>query len=137
MGYNKGWKIETKMGTKNNKRFYEIPYRKILNKLRSKMEEKGKTLIEQEEAYTSRCDSLVLESVEKHITCQGEDDYKGTRKGRLYKSSTGKIINADLNGAINIMMKYCKRSKIAFTKVIGEKLHNPIKIKNLNQHTML
>lgn len=50
-----------------------------------------------EEAFTSKCDSLALESVEHH------DVYLGERVARgLFKSSTGKLINADINAAVNI-----------------------------------
>ena len=49
------------------------------------------------EAYTSKCDALAFESIEKH------ESYKGSRiKRGLFKFSVGKLINADINGALNI-----------------------------------
>ena len=48
---------------------------------------------------------LDFESVQKH------DEYKGKRiKRGLYKSSAGKLINADVNGAYNIMRKAVSNS---------------------------
>jgi putative transposase len=53
-----------------------------------------------EESYTSKCSFLDMESVQKHQT------YKGKRiKRRLFRSSTGKLINADINGSLNILRK--------------------------------
>ena len=60
----------------------------------------GISTVEHEESYTSKCDSLALESVEKH------SEYLGKRVKRgLFQSSTGKMINADINGALNIGRK--------------------------------
>ena len=53
-----------------------------------------------EESYTSKCDALAMEEIGKH------EEYKGKRKKRgLYQSSIGKLINADINGASNIIRK--------------------------------
>ena len=61
------------------------------------------------------CDALALESIGYHET------YLGNRKKRgLFESSTQKLINADLNGAINIMRKY-----ISLNEIKGKKLFNP------------
>jgi len=50
----------------------------------------------------------------------------GTRVKRgLFSSSTGKLINADLNGAINIMRKFYKGK---YKKIKGEKMCNPLRI---------
>ena len=81
----------------------------------------GKTeIIEINEAYTSKCDALGNEDIRKH------EVYKGKRLKRgLFKSSTQKLINADLNGAINILRKFtdCK-----YKKIKGLSLFNPERI---------
>lgn len=123
IGYNEMWKNKVNIGKKNNRKFYEIPYRRLINKLRDKLEKTGKTLKTREESYTSKCDALALEDVCKH------ENYKGRRVKRgLFESSTGRKINADLNGAINIIRKYCKDKEIRYKKVEGERLYNPIKV---------
>lgn len=54
-----------------------------------------------EERYTSLCSFLDNESVEKH------DVYLGKRVKRgLFMSSNGTLINADVNGAYNILKKH-------------------------------
>jgi IS605 OrfB family transposase len=115
IGYNEGWKIKTKMGTKNNRIFYNIPYARIIYKLKEKLSKLGKNLIVNEESYTSKCDSLGLEEIGY------KNKYIGERVNRgLFISSTGKAINADLNGAINIMRKV-----IPLKKILGENIYNP------------
>jgi len=114
-GYNNGWKTEVNLGHKTNRMFYDIPYKRLINKLKSKLEDNGKELIKTEESYTSKCDSLNLEPVKKQET------YDGDRKERgLFISKIGKALNADLNGAINIM-----RKKINLKKIVGLNLFNP------------
>jgi transposase len=61
----------------------------------------GINFVLQEETYTSKCDALAFESIEKH------ESYNGSRiKRGLFKSSVGKLINADINGALNILRKF-------------------------------
>ena len=56
--------------------------------------------IEVEESYTSKCDHLANETMEHHEQYLG----KRTKRG-LFKSSTGKLMNADCNGAVGILRK--------------------------------
>ncbi len=85
----------------------------------------GLNLILNEESYTSKCDSLSLESIQKHT------EYKGKRITRgLFNSSIGKLINADVNGALNILRK-CKGDEV-FSKILPACLgflFNPVKIR--------
>lgn len=118
VGYNEGWKTEVNLGNKTNRIFYEIPYARILTKLREKLESSGKQLIINEESYTSKCDSLSLENLGKNENYIGNRIYRG-----LFISNIGKAINADLNGAINIMRKV-----IELKQINGLKLFNPIRL---------
>lgn len=53
-----------------------------------------------EESYTSKCSFLDNEPLRKHSI------YKGKRiKRGLFKSAKKKLINADLNGSLNILRK--------------------------------
>ena len=64
-----------------------------------------------EESYTSKCDALALEPIGKH------EEYLGRRVKRgLFRSSTGKVINADQNGALNILRKVVGDSE--FTRIV-------------------
>ena len=73
----------------------------------------GIKLVQQEESYTSKCDSLAFEEVKCH------DIYKGDRiKRGLFLSSIGKVLNADINGALNILKKYLIKNAINEFSVI-------------------
>ena len=100
VGYNINWKTGVNMGKTNNRRFYNIPYATLLHKLNDKF---GNKLIITEESYSSKCDAVGMEEICKHKTYMG----KRLKRG-LFSSSVKKLINADINGAINIMRKIVK-----------------------------
>ena len=100
IGHNKFWKQEVSLGKRNNQNFVSIPFNILINQIKYKAEECGIEVCIVEESYTSKIDHLVLETMEK------KEDYLGTRiKRGLFKSSCGKILNADINGAIGILRK--------------------------------
>ena len=77
-----------------------------------KCEMHGISLTVIEESYTSKCSFLDDEPLCKH------EDYCGKRIHRgLFMSSNGRLINADVNGALNILKK-----------VIGKISYDPIKV---------
>jgi transposase len=60
----------------------------------------GIEVIDTEESYTSKCSALELEPLKK------QKNYLGKRiKRGLFKTSQGKLINADLNGSLNVGRK--------------------------------
>ena len=63
-------------------------------------EEQGITVIEQEESHSSKCSFLDNEPIKHHTNYQGKRISRG-----LFKSRKGAIINADVNGAYNILKK--------------------------------
>jgi IS605 OrfB family transposase len=100
IGHNTGWKKEVNIGSRNNQNFVQIPHSRLIDYIYYKAKRHGITVEEVTESYTSKTDSLALEPVTKHKT------YLGKRKRRgLFQSSIGKLINADINGAINILRK--------------------------------
>ena len=112
VGYNVGWKQKADMGKRNNQKFVQLPFARLTSYLSYKCKLAGIDFIEHEESYTSKCDALALEDVCKH------DSYLGKRVERgLFRSSIGKIINADQNGALNILRKVVGDSE--FVRIIG------------------
>ena len=102
IGKNQSWKQEINLGTKNNQNFVQIPFNKLVSKIKYKASLNGIRVIETEESYTSKCSFFDDEFPCKHET------YLGKRVSRgLFKSSKG-TINADLNGALNIIKKVLK-----------------------------
>lgn len=100
IGKNDGWKQKSKMSKKVNQRFVQIPYESFINKLQYKCENIGIRFILQEESYTSGCSFL-----DDELPCK-ENYNKSRRVHRgLFKSNNGISINADVNGAYNIIRK--------------------------------
>jgi IS605 OrfB family transposase len=99
----KGIKQEINLGKKNNQNFVSIPFGILKRKLEAKCNYYGINYILQEESYTSKCSSLDLEEIKKH------ENYLGKRiKRGLFKTPSGVLIHADVNGSINILRKYIK-----------------------------
>ena len=123
VGYNRGWKDSIRISKRNNQTFVFIPYYKMLNMLKYKCELAGINVLVNEESYTSKCDSLALESVEKH------ESYLGKRVKRgLFQSSIGKLLNADVNGALNILRKVVGDSEMISKIINSGCLYHPKRI---------
>jgi IS605 OrfB family transposase len=106
IGWNDGFKSNANMGRINNQKFVQMPLGKLKTRLMQLCDLHGIRFQETEEAYTSKASFLDGDSLPKF----GEkpDGWKasGKRVKRgLYKSGNGSLINADLNGAANILQK--------------------------------
>lgn len=98
VGKNVGWKDSINLGRTNNQNFVSIPYNMLIQMLEYKCKLAGINVIIINEAYTSKCSFLDREKISKH------DSYAGRRVKRgLFVSSSGIMINADVNGSLNIM----------------------------------
>ena len=122
IGLNRGWKIGINLGKKTNQKFVEIPFSKLIDKISYKCKLVGISFQVNEESYTSKVDHLAFEKLCKH------DVYLGKRKKRgLFQSSIGKLINADINGAIGIGRKVFGDSYVS--KIIDSGLaFNPVRV---------
>lgn len=100
IGKNDGWKQEVNLGRVNNQKFVNIPYQSFISKLTYKCQEVGIDLILTEESYTSGTSYLDEELPNK----ENYDISRRIKRG-LFESNSGKLINADVNGAYQIMKK--------------------------------
>ena len=126
IGYNSGWKDSIVIGKVNNQNFVMISHDKLISMLEYKCRMVGINVIKHEESYTSKCDGLCLETISRHET------YLGKRKKRgLFQSSVGKLVNADVNGALNIMRKVVGDSEIVSRIINSGRLFRPLKFNNL------
>lgn len=107
IGYNKDWKKEINMGGVNNQNFVQIPHGKLKEKLKSMCERYDIHFIEQEESYTSKVSFIDGDSLP--IYKSGDEciyTFSGSRVKRgLYQTKKGIYVNADINGACNILRK--------------------------------
>ena len=125
IGNNTGWKNSINLGKRNNQNFVNIPYSKFINQLTYKCQLLGITVITREESYTSKASFLDYDEIPNY-----EDETKPKFSGKrikrgLYRSTTRKI-NADVNGAYNIMVKENPNYIISNREQLG---FNPILIK--------
>lgn len=105
VGYNKEWKQDTNIGNINNQNFVNIPFYRLINMLDYKCRLKGINFKTITEEYTSKCSFIDEEEIEKHI------NYVGKRISRnFFRTKKGILINADINGAYNILKKYMKKN---------------------------
>ena len=107
LGYNEDFQRNSNIGSINNQNFVNIPYGKLRDKLIYLCKLYGIEFKLQEESYTSKAsffdgDKIPIydkENLQEYI-------FSGKRiKRGLYQTSTGKLINADCNGALNILRK--------------------------------
>lgn len=93
-------KQESHIGRKNNQNFVQIPFARFIEMIQYKASECGIAVILTEESYTSGTSFIDNELPEK-----GNYDKSRRIKRGLLKSKNGILINADLNGAYQIMKK--------------------------------
>lgn len=124
MGYNQSWKesISKKSSKFQNRRFNEIPFYKLIQLLKYKCQKVGIKLITLNESFTSKCSALHLEKICKHET------YQGVRCGGYFKSNKG-FLNADINGAINILRRFVKDNDFVKRLISSKHIFNPKRLK--------
>ena len=96
----KNWKQNINIGKKNNQNFVGIPFYKFVQMIQYKADLLSIDVVVHEESYTSKCSFIDNEKLGKHIKYMGQRLKRG-----MFKSKKGIIINADVNGAFNIIRK--------------------------------
>ncbi len=118
MGRMKEIKKGIDLGKVNNQNFVGIPYKKFKRKLEAKCRLYGIEYVEIEKSYTSqRCSrcGVVDKSNRKH-------------RGLYVCKKCGNVLNADINGAINILLKVAGESvkeQIASSRCVN----HPVRIR--------
>ena len=106
MGHNAFQKQKIDIGHTNNQNFVQIPFAVFAGMLRYKLNEKGIAFLETEESYTSKADFLAKDPIPEYKKDRKAITMSGTRIHRgLYEHGNGRISNADINGAANILRK--------------------------------
>ena len=107
VGYNETFQRNTDIGRQNNQNFVNIPYGKLRSKLEYLCELNGIAFVKQEESYTSKASFWDKDVIPVYNADNPQKYYfSGKRIQRgLYKTSDGMLLNADVNGALNILRK--------------------------------
>ena len=120
IGNNKDWKRNSPMNKKVNQSFVGIPHQMLINQIIYKAENVGIKTIVTEESYTSGTSFLDNELPIKQNYNKSRRIYRG-----LFKSNNGKLINADVNGSLQIMKKVFPND---FSHGIEDYGFNPIRV---------
>ena len=100
IGKNNNWKQGSKMNKKVNQTFVQIPFAKLIQMITYKAEEVSISVIPTEESYTSGTSFLDNETPTKEYYNKSRRVHRG-----LFKCNNGNLINADVNGSLQILKK--------------------------------
>ena len=107
VGYTETFQKKSYIGKPNNQNFVNIPFGKLIDKLRYLCELNGINFVVQEESYTSQASFFDRDEIPvydkdhyQEYVFSGERIYRG-----MYKTKDKRYLNADVNGALNIMRK--------------------------------
>ena len=100
IGKNDGWKQQVMLGKRTNQNFVLLPHARFIAMLAYKAGLVGIIVYCTEESYTSKCSFLDGEPLQKHQAYIG----KRVKRG-LFRTAAGMNVNADVNGAYNIITK--------------------------------
>ena len=107
VGYNETFQRGSDMGKSNNQTFVNIPYGQLRSKLEYLCQLNGIVFVKQEESYTSKSSFWDKDGIPVYNNDNPKDyTFSGKRiKRGIYQCANGKCLNADVNGALNILRK--------------------------------
>lgn len=122
IGKNQGWKQEVSLGKKTNQSFTQIPFTAFIFQLTYKCLARGIEVVEQEESYTSKASFVDQDEIPTYGESVKKSAFSGKRVSRgLYRTKNGFLLNADVNGSYNILVKglltlgkFLDREKVSF-----------------------
>ena len=126
IGKNDGWKQTIGLGKRTNQNFVFVPHARFIEMLRYKAELLGIQVQITEESYTSQASFLDGDPLPVYDPAKPTPVFSGRRvkRGR-YRAADGRRINADVNGAYNILRKVVPN---AFGNGIGGVVVHPVRI---------
>ncbi len=128
IGYNPDWKRGANLGKRNNQNFVQIPHGQLRNQLGNLCARYGIRYVEQEESYTSKVSALDDDTIPVWNGTHQDVAFHGQRGQRgLYRTKNGPGLNADVNGAANILRKSTHRLNLE--RVARGLLANPLRVK--------
>lgn len=129
VGYNIGFKKNAHLGKVNNQNFEQIPFCSLKKQLKFLCYTYKIEYHEIEESYTSKSsfvDNDTLPTYSVDSIYKGKFSGKRIKRG-LYKTKDGRIINADINGAYNILRK--GKQNFSIEELSSGLLASPLRIR--------
>jgi putative transposase len=129
-GWNKGQKDSANMGRKTNQKFISVPTAKLKDRIAQLCEQYGIQFEETEESYTSKASFLDNDDLPKYGEKPNGWKSSGKRVKRgLFRTATFSYINADCNGAANILRKVKGKLGLDLSGLTRGVLTAPIRIR--------
>ena len=129
-GWNKGNKNKIELGKKINSEFVPIPTAKLKDRIAQLAQEYGIEFIETEESYTSKASFLDGDYLPKYGERPKDWKLSGKRTSRgLYRTANYGCVNADCNGAANIILKVSRKLGLNLSRLCRGVLTRPHRIK--------
>jgi IS605 OrfB family transposase len=129
-GWNKGQKDSANMGAKTNQKFVSVPTAKLKSRIAQLCEQYGIQFEETEESYTSKASFLDNDELPKYGEKPEQWQSSGKRVKRgLFRTGTFGYINADCNGAANILRKVKGKLGLDLSGLTRGALTAPIRIR--------
>ncbi len=128
-GWNKGQKDGIDIGGKNNQKFVQIPTAKLKQRIHELCEIYAIQFIETEESYTSQASFLDGDIIP--VYGEKPDNWKASGKRikrGLYRTRNRVLINADCNGAANILRKVAATLGLCLEGVSSGALTTPVRV---------
>ena len=118
-GWNQRNKDGIAIGKRNNQNFVQVPTARLKSRIAQLCEQYGIQFVETEESYTSKCSFLDRDVIPVFGGAKPANwKPSGKRVGRgLYKSGSGDSVNADCNGAANILRKVASRLGVNLVEI--------------------
>ncbi len=128
-GWNKGQKNGIGIGAKNNQKFVQVPTAKLKERIKQLCEQYGIEFIETEESYTSKASFLDDDFLPTFGAKPESLSPSGKRVKRgLYRSANDSLINADCNGAANILRKVATTLRLCLEGVSSGASTTPVRV---------
>ena len=130
VGYNDGFQESPNLGKVRNQQFTMLPYGKFKQRLKFLCQRCNLTYVEQEESYTSKASFFDNDDVPAWNPQNPKQGYftgKRIKRG-LYQRQNGQVLNADVNGALNILRK-SKLNQINHLEQCRGEVISPLRIR--------
>lgn len=128
-GWNQGNKDGIELGKKNNQEFVAVPTARLKERIKQLCQQYGIRFVETEESYTSKASFLdgdflpVFGDKPEGWKPSGKRAYRG-----MYRTKGGQFVNADCNGAANILRKVEIQLNLDLAKVSRAFLTAPSRV---------
>jgi putative transposase len=129
-GWNKGQKDGANLGRKTNQKFVQIPTGRLKARISQLCEQYGIAFVESEESYTSKASFVDLDTLPTFGEKPEGWKASGKRVKRgLYRTKNNQYINADCNGAANVLRKVSTTLGLCLDGVSRGALLTPLRIR--------